>query len=271
MIASVTDGRAETAMRPFRGILGANDIALVVDFIRDAFMRCRDKGTLYHSAANGWPEHRERYGPAYPFVLGQRSVDNGMAASTGEPPGLTLFRESCSICHDPVAVEAMKTSGSSDASAPRFRARWVIPVKPGRPLAAPEAHSDESSEAYETYDAAKRTRHDIPPALSNLTAVEAAGERLYQKVCAYCHAADGSGQNWIGSFLEPHPTDFTARTMAEKHSDDDMRNAILAGVPSTSMPAFRSALDGKDVDAIIAYLKRAFMHGQKGHFQPNRR
>jgi mono/diheme cytochrome c family protein len=50
-----------------------------------------------------------------------------------------------------------------------------------------------------------------------------------------------------------------------------MRNAILAGVPSTSMPAFRSALDDKDVDAIIAYLKRAFMHGQKGHFQPNRR
>jgi len=269
MIASVLNGRANTAMRPFRDLLSTNDIAAVVDFIRESFIRCHDNGTLYHIAANGWPAHRERYGAAYPFVLGAQSANLEKTQAADAPPGLTLFRESCTICHDPVAIEATRNYKASRAPTARFSARWEIPVKPRRQPATPNAPENDHSEAYETYDTAKQTKHDIPPALSDLTGLEATGKLLYQKVCAYCHAADGSGKNWIGSFLEPHPPNFNALSRNKEYSNDELRQSILDGVPSTSMPAFRSALGDKDVDAIIAYLRRAFMRGQVGHTRPD--
>jgi cytochrome c oxidase cbb3-type subunit 3 len=84
---------------------------------------------------------------------------------------------------------------------------------------------------------------------------------LFQDNCAFCHAADGTGRNWIGSFLDEHPRDLTgarARTM----SDDELRNVIREGVAGTSMPAWRHVLSEAQVFDIAAYVRRVQQHDQ---------
>jgi cytochrome c oxidase cbb3-type subunit III len=100
--------------------------------------------------------------------------------------------------------------------------------------------------------------HDTPPRISGLNAQEQRGEIVYQKNCAFCHAADGTGRNWIGAFLDPHPRDFTdARAMAGLNRDK-LVAAIREGVAGTSMPAWKFVLDDKDLHAVAAYISRAF-------------
>lgn len=270
MIAAVSDGRDGTAMRPFRDLLSPDDIALVVDFVRDSFMRCRDNPTRYHTEENGWPAHRARYGAAYPFVLGARSAREAIEPAASPPPGLVLFRENCSICHDPVATDVANAGRISNDAPPQFQGHWKIPLKPGTTLPHAGDEAEEEGAAYGTYDHTRPTKHDIPPTLPHMTSLEARGKTLYERVCAYCHAADGSGKNWIGSFLEPHPTDFNAFPDGKAPTDEALRQAILEGVPLSSMPAFRSALSDKDVAAIIAYLRRAFMDREESRQKPNR-
>ena len=58
-----------------------------------------------------------------------------------------------------------------------------------------------------------------------LSARELRGQALFQENCAFCHAADGTGRNWIGSFLQPHPRDLTAPAFMRS-----MTASRLAGV-----------------------------------------
>jgi len=90
-----------------------------------------------------------------------------------------------------------------------------------------------------------------------LTGRQREGEKLYQENCAFCHARDGTGHNWIGAFLRPHPRDLTGAAM------DTMTRARLAafireGIAGTSMPAWRDAFDAGQIEAIIDYIGAVF-------------
>jgi cytochrome c oxidase cbb3-type subunit 3 len=82
--------------------------------------------------------------------------------------------------------------------------------------------------------------------------------KLYQDNCAFCHAPDGTGQNWIGSFLEPKPRDFTSQEFTLWKAPDAFREIVRQGIPGTSMPAWRHVLSDEEIDAIIAYVGVAF-------------
>ena len=77
------------------------------------------------------------------------------------------------------------------------------------------------------------------------------------------HAADGSGQNWIGSFLEPHPRNLTDPQAMAGMTDKRLREVIENGLPGTTMSAWKSVLGAGDIDAIIAYISRVFYPIQK--------
>jgi cytochrome c oxidase cbb3-type subunit 3 len=101
-------------------------------------------------------------------------------------------------------------------------------------------------------------RHDIPPEPDGLSATALAGRPLYQDNCAFCHAADGTGRNWIGSFLEPRPQDFTDPDFRLARDARAMKQRILHGIPNSSMPAWKSVLADDDIAAIIAYIQETF-------------
>ncbi|MFZ5593969.1 MAG: c-type cytochrome [Pseudomonadota bacterium] len=245
MIKAVSHGRPGTAMMAFKGVLKPDEIEAVVDFVRQAFMSRKEKNTRYHTPENGWPRH-ERYQAAFPFAQGEIPLDTPWESLTSaQREGRRLFMSGCVTCHE--------GSRSKDDKAP---AEWDP-----RALSFPRggySHQQPPQKPDGISGASIYAKHDIPPKLANLTPQERQGETLFQKNCAFCHAADGTGRNWIGSFLQPHPRDLTSRTAMAGMTRERLRQVIRDGLPGTTMPAWKSVLTDEQIEAVMAYVGKAF-------------
>lgn len=245
MITTVTRGRPGTAMQAFSNTISDNDIALVVDFVRKEFMADKAKNTAYHTIENGWPNHQQ-YAPAFPFALGEIAIDEPADnLSIEQLLGRRIFMQSCVTCHD------------------RGRANDEGAIWDPRPVSYPRnqySHRrDESEVSTDTLSGASPyARHEQAPALKNPTAQEKTGEALFQKNCAFCHAPDGTGKNWIGSFLEPHPRNLTDSNNMKNMTATRLHKVIREGLPGTTMSAWKGVLDAGQIDAVIAYINKAF-------------
>jgi cytochrome c oxidase cbb3-type subunit 3 len=268
MIAAIRDGRAGTAMAGFRGILREHEIETVADFVREEFMVRKAANTRYHTAENGWPAH-ERYRDAYAYATGEIGVDTPWEQlSAQQAAGKRLYLAACVSCHDrgraseervawelravsyPPNQDSCSTCHSADGQL-RPSARHMANSPHG--TAAPKQHPQQHAAEQSPYAV-----HDTPPRATSLSAVERHGESLYQKNCAFCHAADGTGRNWIGAFLEPHPRDFTDAQAMAGTTPGKLVVAISNGVPGTAMPAWKSVLNQEDIHAVAAYIHRVF-------------
>lgn len=240
MLETVTRGRSGTAMQSFANVLSPEEIGLVVDFVRREFMEARAPNTRYHTAANGWPDH-ERHAAAFPFALGELALDTPWERLTPEQQaGKRLFLRTCVTCHDRARV--------NDEGR-----HWDA-----RPLSYPRNQYVPGQAVDATSSASPYTLHDIAPKLERLTPREKRGEKIFQDNCAFCHAADGTGRNWIGSFLEPHPRDLTDPANMGSMTRGRLRGVIRDGLPGTSMPAWKSVLTPEEIEAVIDYVARAF-------------
>ena len=130
-----------------------------------------------------------------------------------------------------------------------------------RPLSYPRMGFAPGDHAAPVVDAVSSAsvyvQHDVVPRIDGLTLRERRGEALFQANCAFCHGADGTGRNWIGQFMEPKARDLTlysAATMPPAR----LRRTIREGLPGTSMPAWQHVLQPAEIDAIGAYVARAF-------------
>jgi cytochrome c oxidase cbb3-type subunit III len=275
MLIAVRDGRAGTAMKGFTGILTPSEIAAVTDFVRNEFMDKRAENTRYHTAENGWPDH-ERNRIAFPFARGDIAIDTAWERlDVQQQRGKRLFLSSCISCHDHGRVEqpgavwesraisyprdAYCTSCHQDtprsaptgAAHPQRPATHTFSEPDGKvPVRAPSSDTARLAEGYLV--------HDRRPAMRNPTALELRGEDLFQKNCAFCHAADGTSKSWIGSFLEPHPRDLTSAQEMRGMTKERLERSIAEGLPGTSMPAWKSVLGAGDIHALMAYISRAF-------------
>jgi cytochrome c oxidase cbb3-type subunit 3 len=289
---AVREGRAGTAMKSFDSVLGRGDIDAVAAFVRREFIEQRAPNTRYHTAANGWPDHDQRYAGALPFATGRVAIDADPARlSDDERRGQRLYMTSCISCHDrgrfegdgpPRSLRSLPPEGARPpwggpaAGGPPRSLRWLPPeeARPpsggpaagapawsSRPVSYPRAGFVYDPEAAPVVDAVSSATpyamHDVPPKLAGLTARQRKGERLFQANCAFCHGADGSGMNWIGQFMEPKARDlraFTSTTMPATR----LRSVIRDGLDGTSMPAWKHVLRPAEIDAVGAYVARAF-------------
>lgn len=87
------------------------------------------------------------------------------------------------------------------------------------------------------------------------------GQIVYAQACAPCHGAVGDGKGVAASQLQPRPRDLTSgvykfRTTKSGSvpTEADLRRTIDAGIPGTTMPAWRGLLSDADRDAVIAYI-----------------
>ncbi len=276
MLSAVRDGRAGTAMKGFTGILTAPEIEAVTDFVRHEFMESRAENTRYHTLENGWPDH-ERHRIAFPFARGDIAIDTAWdQLEPDQQRGKRLFLTTCITCHDhgrvdkPGAVwESRPVSFPRDAyctschqDTPRSAPDGTAP--PQRPATHTFSEPDGSvpvrspQRAGDVRVGAGYLVHDQKPVLHNPSALELRGENLFQKNCAFCHAADGTSKGWIGSFLEPHPRDLTSAEQMRGMTRDRLARSIGEGLPGTSMPAWKDVLDAAEIEAIMAYISRAF-------------
>jgi cytochrome c oxidase cbb3-type subunit III len=257
MIHSIQSGRPGTAMMSFSSVLKPNQIAAVTDFVRQEFMVAKAENTHYHTEANGWYNH-ERYAIAYPFALGEIPLDTPWEKLTPQQTeGKRLFMTSCVSCHD----RAKENNGelrweSRPVSYPRNN------YAPGDDSATDGASSVKDTKNSPPVDAMTSATpyhlHDIAPKLQGLSETERRGERLFQQNCAFCHAADGTARNWIGSFMEPHPRNLTKSAAMDNMTRTRLRTVIREGLPGTSMPAWKSVLSEQQIGDVIAYVARAF-------------
>ena len=239
MIEVVTHGKPGTAMHGFSRLLNDTEIAAVVDFVRLEFMQEKRLNTRYHTAANGWPRH-ERYRNAFPFATGEIPLDRVWQELTPtQVQGKRLYLTSCITCHDRARVEDEGIVWSKQSvSYPRNNYSHT------------EIDAVSSASIY--------VKHDLTPAAAGLSAAASAGEKLWQQNCAFCHAADGSGENWIGSFLEPKPRDLTDAAFMSSMTRELLLQRIRDGLANTSMPAWKDVLDDRQINQIISYIDEAF-------------
>lgn len=254
MLNAVTNGHSGTAMRGFEGILQPAEISAVTAFVRQEFMVAKAVNTRYHTPENGWPDH-ERYAAAFPYATGKLMIDSPADQLTPEQgAGRRLYMSTCVSCHDRSHVS---TPGAAWESRPLSYPRNGF--SPGDNYALPgRATAGQNATVDAVASATPYHLHDIVPQLAGLSASERRGETLFQQNCAFCHGADGTGRNWIGSFLEPHPRDLTQAEFMSTMTRERLASVIRDGLPETSMPAWKSVLSDADIQAIVAYVSRAF-------------
>jgi cytochrome c oxidase cbb3-type subunit 3 len=241
MLDAVRNGRPGTAMVNFDAVLTDRQIEMVVAYVRAELVGNPDSAEKYHSPENGWENH-ERYRAAYPFVEGEIPLGTPPADLTEEQrAGRMLYESACVSCHD------QPNSGGS-------RAIWET-----RAVSYPRQHYSHREAPLDIVSAASPyARHDVPVVPKNMTDQQRQGMQLYQDNCAFCHAPDGTAQNWIGSFLEPRPRDFTSRDFALHEAPEAFREVVKHGIPNSSMPAWRHVLTDEEIDAIVSYIAAAF-------------
>ena len=239
VLSVLREGKPGTAMQSFRNILSEPEMAQVAAFVVDEFVRNKAPNTRYHTVENGWPEH-QRYQEAFPFATGEIPNNRPWAElDEAQVRGRHLFLSSCIICHD-------RGNGA---------AAWDA-----RPLSYPRNnYSPSAPPALDAMTSASPyALHDIPPQVAGMTALERRGEKLFQDNCAFCHAADGTGKNWIGSFLEPHPRNLRDPKFMAGMTRTRLAITIRNGLPNTSMPAWKAVLSEEEITAIVAYVAKAF-------------
>lgn len=242
IIATLRNGRPGTAMKSFSGILSEREMMTVSSFVVDEFVVRRAPNTYYHTAENGWPDH-ERYRNAFPFATGEIPLSRPWESlDTSQAAGKRLYLATCISCHDRGALE--KDDLIWDArplSYPRNNFSLANP---------PKFDAMTSATPY--------ALHDIRPKTTRLNATERRGEKLFQNNCAFCHGADGTGKNWIGQFLEPHPRNLRDPVFMTAMTRQRLENVIREGLPNTSMPAWKTVLGNDEIRAISAYINRVF-------------
>ncbi|MEW7989762.1 MAG: c-type cytochrome [Candidatus Thiodiazotropha sp.] len=240
---AIRDGRPATAMKPFRDILADEEIEAVSLYVHSAFIVGKQPNTQYHTVENGWYDH-DRFRDSFPFATGEIPLDSPADRLTEKQKrGLRIYLESCISCHDRSRVENPTVTWEPVAiSYPRPG------FKPGDSLLPPDAESGATPFA----------KHDIAPSIPDLSSTERMGKRLFEQNCAFCHAADGTGNNWIGTFLQPHPRDLTDPGAMAGMSRERLTRVIRDGLAGTSMPAWKSLLDDQQIDALTHYIHRAF-------------
>ena len=273
--AAVRHGIPNTAMKGFTGILNDQEMEAVSQFVRDEFLLKRAPNTRYHTKENGWPDH-ERNAVAFPFARGELAIDTPFEQLTPQQQqGLRLFKTACITCHDhgkvndpgkvwesrPVSFPRDGYCTTCHQDVPRSEPKGVS--HPQRPATHTFAERDGSvplrtPEQARAQVGANYAIHDKPPVLVGASAQERQGERLFQKNCAFCHAGDGTSKGWIGSFLEPHPRDLTSPEQMKGMTRERLLRSIGEGLPDTSMPAWKSVLTEAEIEAVAAYIARAF-------------
>ncbi|MCG7950239.1 MAG: c-type cytochrome [Candidatus Thiodiazotropha endolucinida] len=243
ILDAISNGRPATAMKPFRDVLADDDIEAVTLYVHTAFVVGKQPNTQYHTVENGWYGH-DRFRDSFPFATGEIPLDAPDDSLTDKQKmGMQVYLESCISCHDRSHVKDPTVNWEPVATSyPR------LGFKTGDSLLPPDEKSSASPFA----------KHDIAPSVSDLSSVEQLGESLFQQNCAFCHAADGTGKNWIGTFLQPHPRDLTDPKVMATMSSEHLTKVIRDGLANTSMPAWKSVLNDEQIDAVVRYIHRAF-------------
>ncbi len=177
-----------------------------------------------------------------------------------------IYHDYCSVCHGDRGDGNSRASNSlnprpRDFTSPQAerelsRERMIISVTEGRPGTAMTAWKTQLSAAViETVVDHIRTnmmRAESPAGTSN-------GRDIYVKSCSVCHGDRGSGSLWASKSLNPPPRDFSSSASKAELTRERMIASVTYGRSGTAMAGFQRQLGTADVEAVVDYIRSAFM------------
>jgi cbb3-type cytochrome c oxidase subunit III len=198
-------------------------------------------------------------------------------AATPETQTAKMYMEYCSVCHgDKGDGKSHARQGlrppprdftTGDVRRQLSREHMIAVVKDGKPGTAMVGWgtrlSDEQIEGLVDY-----IRERFMPAFPEAEAGTSPGGQIYAKTCSVCHGEDGAGALWGKTSLHPPPVNFTAADRQQELPRERMIMSVTHGRPGTAMTAFASQLSATEIEAVVDYIRDAFMKDKETGAQP---
>jgi mono/diheme cytochrome c family protein len=290
MIAAVRTGVPGTAMVGWQSQMTEDQIAKVVDYVRNTFMSASiatdgsrgrqiyarvcsvchgDRGTgSMWASANLRPAPRDFSSPA---ARAELSRDRMIAAvAVGRPNtamngyGSRMSKEDMEAVVDYIRTAFMRLEGPTGISGTHAR---------GIPAAEAKAAEKAEKLAAAQKSAAEHGKHGHGDGKLNLTAPMpnglkgdyAAGKKFYDANCATCHGAKGDGQGPRAYFINPKPRVFTSADSRAVLSRAVIYDGVSLGRRGSEMPAWDKVLNQQEIADVSEYVFRAFIQPEKGN------
>lgn len=268
MIAAVTAGVPGTAMVGYKSQLTDKQIASVVDYVRDTFMRAssrpdasrgrqiyakscsvchgdRGAGSMW-ADANLKPPPRDFSSPAARAELTRERM---LASVAGGRPGTAMSGFASQLKADEIAAVVDYIRGAfmrvdADAAISGTLAHGGVPP------AAPKA---------------KPVRADMKlPMPGGLVGNAAAGRKFYDDNCATCHGVKGDGKGPRAYFINPKPRVLISAESRAIFNRPLIYAGVSAGKLGTEMPAWDKVLTPQEIADVSEYVFRAFTRPPEG-------
>jgi len=98
-----------------------------------------------------------------------------------------------------------------------------------------------------------RAVEEMPNPVLPTEAALAEGRELYERQCAFCHGADGTGTDRSGvQFYPPVPS---LAPLQNELTDSQMHFVIQRGIRYTAMPSFANALTDDQIWKVVLWVR----------------
>lgn len=191
-------------------------------------------------------------------------------------PGAVIFHNYCSVCHGDKGdgqtrarnglVPPPRNYTTPEAAIELTRERMIISVTHGRPGTAMIAWgselSDKEIEGVVDYIRAtfmKLGNNVAAHVMPDSKLLASRGGKLYMQNCAMCHGETGTRATT--GRMQPPPRDFTSPGVAVELTRKRMIASVTNGRPGTAMMGFGTRLSRGDIEAIVDFIREAFMSG----------
>ncbi len=82
------------------------------------------------------------------------------------------------------------------------------------------------------------------------------GQEVFAAQCAGCHGEFGSGDGDAAESFDTQPRALADGGWLSGRTDQQLHRTVVEGIPGTSMPSFYDELGNREIDAVVAYLRR---------------
>lgn len=125
--------------------------------------------------------------------------------------------------------------------------------------AAPQQHEHPGE-----HPAGGAHRHPAAAKMKNPVAADAAsvdaGRQVYEKNCASCHGARGTGDGRMGEELTPRPSNLTDGEWKHGATDGEIFTVIRDGAKNTGMRPYARKLTARQIWDVVNYLRSIGPH-----------
>ncbi|MEJ8836768.1 c-type cytochrome [Ramlibacter sp. AN1133] len=291
MIAAVTTGVPGTAMVGWRSQLTEDQIAKVVDYVRDTFMRpsvaadasrgrqiyaricsvChgdRGSGSMWASA-NLNPAPRDFSSPGAKNELTRdrmlAAVANGRPNTAMQGYGARLSKDDMESVVDYIRGAFMRIP-EQNANISGTHARGAPAAEPKKGAEKHEHNhaagggEDHAAHGHGGGTLDKDGKIDMrAPMPHGLVGNAVAGKKFYDANCATCHGVKGDGQGPRAYFINPKPEVFTTPKSRASFNRPTIFDAVSLGRRGTEMPAWDKVLTKQEIANVSEYVFRAFI------------